>query len=38
MGNKLKKKIDIKNCIYFFFNGLIIIKILNPNKFKIDER
>ena len=31
-----KEKIDIKNCTYFFFDDMINIKNLDPNKIKID--
>ena len=37
MGNKLKK-VDIKNCTYFFFNDMINIRNLDLNKIKIDEK
>ena len=30
MSNKLKE-IDIKSCTYSFFNGMVSIKILDPN-------
>ena len=33
---KFKEK-DIKNCTYYFFNDMINIKNLDPNKIKIDE-
>ena len=36
MSNKYKE-IDIKNCIYYFFQD-INIKNLNPNKIKINEK
>ena len=32
------KDIDIKNCTYYFFNDMINIKNLDPNKFKIYEK
>ena len=32
------KEIDIKNCTYYFFNDMINIKNLDPNKIKIDEQ
>ena len=28
----------IKNCTYYFFDDMIMIKNLNPNKIKIDEK
>ena len=35
MGNKFKD-IDIKNCTWFFFDDMINIKSIDPNKIKID--
>ena len=32
------KEIDIKNRTYYFFNDIINIKNLDPNKIKIDEQ
>ena len=32
------KKIDTKNCIYYFLDNIINIKNLDPNKIKIDEK
>ena len=32
------KDIDIKNWTYYFFNDMINIKNLDPNKFKIYEK
>ena len=32
------KDICIKNCTYHFFDNMIHIKNLNPNKIKIDEK
>ena len=37
MSNNIKD-IDIKNRIYYFFNGIIIIKHFDPNNIKIDGR
>ena len=37
MSNKFKE-IDIKNRTFCFFDNTIIIKNLNPNKIKIDEK
>ena len=37
MSNKVKE-IDIKNRTYYFFNGIINIKIFDPNNIKIDEK
>ena len=37
MSNKLKDK-EIKNPTYYFFNDMINIKNLDPNKIKIDEK
>ena len=37
MRNKVKD-IDIKNCIYYFFNDIINIKNINSNNIKIDEK
>ena len=37
MSNKLKE-IDIKNCTYYFFDDVINIRNLDPNKTKIDEK
>ena len=37
MSNKLKE-IDIKNCTYYFFDDVINIRNLDPNKIKIDEK
>ena len=31
------KEIDIKNRTYYFFNDIINVKNLDPNKIKIDE-
>ena len=36
-NNKLKE-IDIKGRAYYFFNDMVNIKNLGPNKIKIDER
>ena len=36
MNNKVKD-IDIKNYIYYFFNGMINIKAFDPNNIKLDE-
>ena len=35
MGNKFKD-IDIKSCTWFFFDDMINIKSIDPNKIKID--
>ena len=32
------KEIDIKNCTNYFFNDMLNIKILNPNKIRVDEK
>ena len=32
------KEINIKNCTYYFFDDMINIKNLDPNKIKIDEK
>ena len=32
------KEIDIKNHTYYFFDDVIIIKSLGPNKMKIDKK
>ena len=32
------KQIDIKNRTYYFYNGLINIKNLDPNMLKIDKQ
>ena len=32
------KDLDIKNCTFYFFNDMINIKNLDPNKIKIDEK
>ena len=37
MSNKFKE-IDIKNRQYYFFDDMINIKNLNPNKIDIDEK
>ena len=37
MSNKVKD-INIKNCIYSFFNDIINIKDFDPNNIKIDEK
>ena len=37
MSNKFKD-IDIKNPVYYFFDDMINIKILDPNKTKTDEK
>ena len=37
MSNEFKE-IDIKNCTYYFFNNMIGIKNLDPNKMKIDKK
>ena len=37
MSNKVKD-IDIKNCTYFFCNGIINIKNFDPKNIKIDEK
>ena len=36
MSNKFKD-IDIKNHLYYFFNDIMNIKNIDPNKIKIDE-
>ena len=36
MSNKFKET-DIKNGKYYFFDNMINIKMLDPNKIKIDE-
>ena len=36
MSNKFKE-INIKICTYFFLDDMINIKILDPDKIKIDE-
>ena len=35
--NKLGKEIDIKNRTYYFLNGMVNIKNLDPDKIKIDK-
>ena len=37
MSNKFKE-IDIKNCTYCFYNDMINIKNLDPNRIKIDQK
>ena len=37
MSTKVKD-VDIKNCIYYFFNDIINIKNFDPNNIKIDEK
>ena len=37
MSNKVKD-ISIKNHIYYFFDGIINIKKIDPNNIKIDEK
>ena len=37
MGHKFKD-IDIKNCTYYLFDGMINIKNLDQNKIKIDKK
>ena len=37
MNNKFED-IDIKNRSYYFFDDMINIKTLDPNKIKIDEK
>ena len=37
MSNKIKK-IDIKNCTYYFFNDIINIENFSPNNIKIDKK
>ena len=37
MNNKVKD-IDIKNYIYYFFNGMINIKAFDRNNIKLDEK
>ena len=32
------KEIDIKKCTNYFFNDMLNIKILNPNKIRADEK
>ena len=32
------KETDIKNCTNYFFDNMIDIKNLDPNKIKIDEK
>ena len=36
--NKKVKDIDIKNCTYYFFDGITNIKKFVPNDIKIDEK
>ena len=36
--NHTLKEIDIKERIYYFFDDMINIKNLDPNKFMIDEK
>ena len=36
--NKWFRTISIKNCTYYFFDDIIIIKNLDPNEIKIDEK
>ena len=39
MGNKVKDiDINIKSCIYYFFNDIIDIKNYDPNNIKIDKK
>ena len=33
-----KKEIHIKNCTYYFFDDMINVKVLDPNKINIDEK
>ena len=37
MSNKFLK-IDIENCIYYFFDNMTSTKNLDPNKIRIDEK
>ena len=37
MSNKFKE-IDVKNRIYYFFDDIINIKNLDPNKIKINKK
>ena len=37
MSNKIKE-IDVKNHTYYFFDDIINIKNLDPDKMKIDEK
>ena len=37
MGNRFKD-IDIKNLTYNFFDDMISVKALDPNKIKIDKK
>ena len=37
MSNKAKD-IDMKNCIYYFFDDIINIKYFDPNNIKIFEK
>ena len=37
MSNKAKD-IDMKNCIYYFFDNIINIKYFDPNNIKIFEK
>ena len=37
MSNKFKD-IDIKNCLYYFFNDIINIKYFDTNNIKTDEK
>ena len=36
--SKKAKDVDIKNLTCYFFNGIINIKIFDPDKIKIDEK
>ena len=38
IGMNSLRGIDIKNCTYYFFNELIKIKNLDPNKIQINEK
>ena len=37
MNNEFKDK-DIKNCTYYFFDDMINIRNLHPDKIKIDKK
>ena len=36
--NEWFRTISIKNCTYYFFDDIVIIKNLDPNEIKIDEK
>ena len=36
MNNKVKY-IELKNCLYYFFDDIVNIKIFDSNNIKIDE-